>query len=186
LRFQKGFTLVELMTVVVIIGMTVGIGLILVVKGSEGTDRRAAVEIVKQDLRKVYSLADNAVRNGSDTDQRRDRYKIVFNSGNADPPNAYKIVKVTYEGNDIWTETDVVPDPKEANRIIKDTNWIKPSTNPNIWILPGGVDEYTLIYKPMGSIIEVEPLGEKKIEIETHDNGRKNAIYISEYGDLSE
>jgi hypothetical protein len=32
----------------------------------------------------------------------------------------------------------------------------------------------------------VEPLGEKKIEIETHDNGRKNAIYISEYGDLSE
>ena len=28
--------------------------------------------------------------------------------------------------------------------------------------------------------------GQKKIEIETHDNGRRNAIYISDYGDLSE
>ncbi|MCJ7652731.1 MAG: prepilin-type N-terminal cleavage/methylation domain-containing protein [Actinobacteria bacterium] len=187
LRFQKGFTLVELLTVIAIIGITAGIGLVLVVKGSEGTDRRAAAEIVKQDLRKVYSLADNATRSGATaTDMRRDRYKIVFNSGNADPPNAYKMVKSIWNGTG-YVDTDIPPDPKEVNRIVSDHPlWVKPSTNPNIWILPGGVDEYTLIYKPMGSIIEVDPPGEKMIKIETHDNGMNNAIDISDYGDLSE
>ena len=188
LRFQGGFTFIELLLVIIIIGMAAGVGIIMVVSGSAGTERRASAEILKQDLRKVYSLADNAARSGeTTTDMRRDRYKIIFHSGTADPPNAYKIVKVTYAGDNNWTETDVVPSSREVNRIIEGTNWIKPSTNPNIWILlPGEVADYTLTCKPMGSIIEIEPLGEKKIEIETHDNGRRNAIYISDYGDLSE
>ena len=187
LRFQRGFTFAELLVVIAIIGMTAGVGIVLVVSGSAGTDRRASAEILKQDFRKVYSLAENAVRSGeTTTDMRRDRYKIILHSGTADPPNAYKIVKSVWDGT-AYIDTDVPPDSKEVNRIVQGTNWIKPSANPNIWILlPEEVAEYTFTYKPMGSIIEIEPLGEKKIEIETHDDGRRNAIYISDYGDLSE
>ena len=186
LRFQRGFTLIELLLVIVIIGMTAGVGIIMVFSGSEGTERRAAAEILKGDLRKVYSLADNAVRSGTTTDMRRNRYKIVFHSGTEEPPNAYKIVKSVWDGT-AYIDTDVPPDPQEVNRIVQGTNWIKPSASPGIWILlPAGVAEYTLTYKPMGSIIEMDPLGEKEIEIETHDNGRRNAIYISDYCDLSE
>ena len=191
LRFQKGFTLVELLTVVAIIGMTVGVGIVMVASGSVGTDRRASAEIVMQDLRKVYSLADDAKRYGPAGGQQRDRYKIVFHDEKGTPKNAYVIMRYWNEAKNIFEWNEVPPDRKEVNRIVTGTNWIRPSSNPDIWIgLPEGVanGEYEIVFISKGSIMTVEtvpPGARKEVKIVTHSKNQSSTIDISDYGDIS-
>ena len=182
-RAQEGFTIIEMITVIGIIGIMLGVGIVMVVRSSAGASRKAAAEIVKEDLRKVYSLADDAARHGGDTfyTSERDQYKVVFHSATGNPANAYKIVKITKNS----PETDVTPDKRDANRIVAGT-WIMPSTDPNMEIvLPNDVTEYSLIFKSMGSVMRVTPDGDKYVGIRNKSNGQTSTINISDYGDIT-
>ena len=185
-RAQEGFTIIEMITVIGIIGIILGVGIVMVVRSSAGASRKAAAEIVKEDLRKVYSLADDAARHSGDTSatfytSERDQYKVVFHSATGNPANAYKIVKITKNS----PETDVTHDKRDANRIVAGT-WIMPSTDPNMEIvLPNDVTEYSLIFKSMGSVMRVTPDGDKYVGIRNKSNGQTSTINISDYGDIT-
>ena len=195
MRSQTGFTLIEMLIVVFIIGLMAGTGIIMVVRSSAGYSRKATAEIVKQEVGKVYSLADDAVRHGAEgsveIDKQRDRYVIVVNDYAGDPPNAYKIVKKTWNGTALES-TDLTPDSREANKIISGTNWIKPSTSSDIQILVPGSDAdppvhvEQLVFRSKGSIMTVDtdpPGGEKWIKIKAKSSGQISTIDVSDYGE---
>jgi prepilin-type N-terminal cleavage/methylation domain-containing protein len=185
---QKGFTLVELLVVIAIIGMTVGVGILMVVQGGAGTDVRASAEIVKQDLRKVYSMADDAKKYGPAGSEQldRDQYKIVFHDDTVEPKNAYIIMRYWNESKGEFEWNEIPPDPKEVNRIVEGTNWIRPTSSSDIDIkLPVG-GTYEVTFESKGSVMTVKPLVDAKyIKIESRSKGLNVTIDISDYGDIT-
>ena len=182
-RAQKGFTLVEIVVVVGIIGMSMGVGLIMFVRGSAGASRKAAAEIVTEDLRRAYSKAATAEKNGSDTNKKRDQYIVVFHGATGDPPNALMIVKGKFDGISAYKREPVPPEEREANRIVAGTYWIKPSTSSDIQIVPPPGGE--LIFQSKGSVMTVQPAGVHSVGIKAKSSGLTSNIYISDYGDIS-
>jgi prepilin-type N-terminal cleavage/methylation domain-containing protein len=187
-RAQAGFTLVELLVVIAIIGMTLGVATVLVFSGSRGTDRRAFAQMMEEDLRKVYSLANGAVRLPADLSHPRDIYilKVHGNDNSNNPPNAYKIVKRTWNKPD----TDFLLEKREASRIVTTTDgkWIKPTGISDIQIvIPGNAQtDYELTFQLTGSVMTVTPDGPKSVQIRNGSHGAISEIDISDYGDISE
>lgn len=120
---QQGFTIMELAIVIVIIGLLVTSATIMYVTGARNADYRAATEMLKQDLRKVYSLTNMGV----ETNGVRDAYRIEFQNSTGTPPNSYKLRKGTWNGG-AYNWTDMVPEKGAYNKRVGN------------WIVPGGTD----------------------------------------------
>jgi len=183
MRAQEGFSITELLAVVFIIGLIVGIALFSFFRSSAGASRKAAAEIVTEDLRRAYSKAATAEKNGSDTNKKRDQYIVVFHGATGDPPNALMIVKGKFDGISAYKREPVPPEEREANRIVAGTYWIKPSTSSDIQIVPPPGGE--LIFQSKGSVMTVQPAGVHSVGIKAKSSGLTSNIYISDYGDIS-
>ena len=125
---EEGFTLLELMTVIIILGIMVTIAVIVYTTSAGGADAKGAREMVKEDLRRAYAFADDATAaaNGAKV-----AYAVQFHDGSESPPNCYRLVKGTptvanpVSGTN-YTWTVVGPDPN-ARLATTGNGWVNVS-----------------------------------------------------------
>ena len=92
---QSGLTLAELMVVIMVAGLIIGTTTIAYYQTTRKTDQKAAAEIMKEDIRKVYALADAGEGVVDATSVRhRDEYRMVFHTNSDSPASCYKILTV--------------------------------------------------------------------------------------------
>lgn len=184
---EQGFTLTELMIVILIIGIMLGAVVIAYVTTLGNSDARSASEMVKQDLRKVYALADGGEKAPSGF---RYQYRITFYGSNAVspiPPNSYLIEKGTPDSGDVCTWTPITPDTAATNS--RSGNYIIPSTNPGTTIDYGSnqtiyfvsIGAYTLANNTDGG-----PNPGQDMTVKVSNGSTVRTITVSGYGNISD
>lgn len=172
---QDAFTVVELATVIIILGIM----LFAVVVSIHGITRRTevscAAEQVKEDLRRAYALADGGEKTGT----VRHRYRVDFNNNSETPKNAYRLMKST-DGGTTWS---TLPVQKGASYVTLSGNWIQPSPAAGTHIT---YSSKTITFVSRGSIIETAPLGNKTVTVNNPDEGKTITITVTEYGSISD
>lgn len=122
-RREQGFTILELAVVMMIIGLMATTASIMYISGSRNADYRAATEMIQQDLRKLYNLANTC----NETNGVRDAYQIEFHGTGGNPPNAYRMLKGTWNGSGYnWATMN--PEKGTYNKLqrVGSVDWIKP------------------------------------------------------------
>ena len=199
-----GFTLVEVATVVLLIGLIVGIAVIVFVGALRKADVNAAAEMLKGDISKLYMRADSQDRTGTYKEGEPDRYRIEFHTSTGEEPhNAYKflIQTKTGPGVDEWSEWTDLPEPDQGTYNALAANpgdgkliWIKTCTGNDLRIMPSitsGVIDYEYIdFIPIGSTtrarIDYSTPAEQPmtITLTSASTGKKAVVNISDMGDL--
>ena len=173
---ERGFTLMELMIVILIIGIMLTIVILSYVSGTRKSEVVAATEQVKEIFRYAYSLADS----GATTAGVKRQYRLTFHNNTESPPNAVR-VDVSTDGGASWNP--VVPDSNGGSYKVVSTNWVQLGT-------PDIVMSYsapTITYIPRGSILETNPAGDKTVTIgSTYDSGSMKTVTVNDWGSLSE
>ncbi|MBN1288894.1 MAG: hypothetical protein JXA49_04575 [Actinobacteria bacterium] len=191
---QKGFTLVELGTVLIIATMLIGTTTVVYYQTTRKTDLKTAAELVKEDLRKVYALTDSG---GGVTDgtgmKHRDQYRIQFhtNDGAHAPVNSYRILKRTWDiatgSYSAWEPVE--PERSSAVKVLSDS-WVRPTMSSDTQItaltnMSGADGEKGITFEAKGSIIQTDPpLGDKTITLGTAGSGDTITITVSMYGSV--
>lgn len=175
---ERAFSLVEMASVVIIIGIMLGVVLIAYTTATKGTDVMAAAEQLKQALRRAYSMTDS----GEKTTGYRNRYRINFHDATGAPPNAYQIEKGTSNDGSAWTWTQVSAEKGSSYRILAN-NWVTLSSDAGT-NLSSNVS--TITYISRGSIMEAEPFGAKQVTVSSAVAGKNIVINVSDYGSLSQ
>lgn len=178
---EQGFTLIELMIVVLIMGVMLGAVVIAYVTTLGNSDARSASEMVKQDLRKVYALADGGEKAPSGF---RYQYRITFNGGSA-PPNSYLIEKGTPDAGDTCTWTSMTPDAFATNN--RSGNNIIPSNNPGTEIQYSGPPIY---FVSIGAYVLANtdggPNPGQYMTVKVSNGSTVRTITVSGYGNISD
>jgi len=197
---EKAFSLIELLTVIIIIGVMLGSVTLMYVLTERSTDAQSAAEMFKEDVRKTRDLAGlgASLGAGGGVDsagiRHRDKYRILINANSGSPPNCYKIETCMWTDPDYgrWTEVNIRN--AEARKIVTDVDtgrWIKPSSSSDITIAKVGADgqptgdsQFSVEFESKGSIVQTTPLADTVIRL---GNSSKHVdITISMYGDISE
>jgi len=184
---EQGFTLVELMIVIIIIGIMIG-GVVVAYLSSVGnTDARGAAEMLKQDLRRVYDLA-SAGDKPPGVDYRY-QYSITFNGNGDSPPNSYVIKQgtPTITGSYSWAE--MTPDSHKASKVVSGyyiQPWNNSGTTIDYSLLPGR----TIYFVSFGAITLANTDGGSNagpdMPILVKNGGTTRTVTISGYGNISE
>jgi len=180
MRNERGFTLVEVGIVVIIIGIMLLTASLAYFNATRRTEVVTVAEQIKEDLRRVYSLTDSGNKSSRPTGPR-DRYRITFNDGGLNvPPNAYRIEKSTDGGNN-WADVD--PTRQESNKRV--------TVGGHIWIQPASQGDAQLTYTAKmitfiskGSIMQTDPAGNKTVTVSSCAQGTNAVITVNDYGSL--
>lgn len=191
---DRGFTIAELGVVIILVALLLMVTIIVFYTTTRKTDIKAAAEMMKQDIRKTYALADSGETDP--THGERYRYRIEFHTGAEDPPNAYRILKQTYNGSSWATSpwTVVTPERHESYKTVGN-GWIKFSSSgdtkiesytgmSNLSTVDGNHNGITFISK--GSIIETATSGDKTVTISDGSGSDDYTITVSQYGSVSD
>ena len=178
---ERGFTIIELAIVVIIIGIMLGAGVIALHTATRKTDVNAATEMIKEDLRRVYGLAASGEKPAG-IDYRY-RYRVVFNNNSESPPNSYVVERGTPNASGTYTYAPMTPKASEANRLSGD------------YIIPGSTTEIdygtnkTIYFVSVGSINMANTVGNTVPGPDmtiTVTGERTRSISISGYGNISD
>ena len=179
MRNERGFTLVEVGIVVIIIGIMLLTASLAYFNATRRTEVVTVAEQIKEDLRRVYSLTDSGNKSSGPTGPR-DRYRITFNNAGENPPNTYRIEKSTDGGNN-WADVD--PTRQESNKRV--------TVGGHIWIQPASQGDAQLTYSAKtitfiskGSIMQTDPAGNKTVTVSSSSQGTNAVITINDYGSL--
>jgi hypothetical protein len=160
------------------------VGIIAYVTTMKTTDIKAAAEMLKQDLRRVYALAASGEKPvGVDY---RYRYSIAFNGNTGSPPNSYAITKWTPDASMNYTPTVMTPNKSAANKT--EGNYIKPGNESGTTIDYGS--NQTIYFVSLGAIAlantdgGINPGADMQVFIKNGSNTR--TITVSGYGNISE
>ena len=115
---ERGFTILELAIVSMIIGIMLTIVVVSYISGTRKSEVVAATEQVKEVLRSVYSLA-NA---GTETAGVRRQFRITFNNAAQTPSNAC-LIEWSADGLPPWTA--VGPNTNGGSYKVVSTNWVQ-------------------------------------------------------------
>ena len=185
---EQGFTLTELMIVVLIMGVMLGAVVIAYVTTLGNSDARSASEMLKQDLRRVYALADSGEKpSGVDF---RYQYSITFNGNGDSPPNSYVIKQgtPTIAGSYSWAE--MTPDPNTSSKVVNvsGVDYIQPGSNASTTINYGSnrtiyfvsIGAYTLANTDGG------PNPGQDMTVKVSNGSTVRTITVSGYGNISD
>jgi prepilin-type N-terminal cleavage/methylation domain-containing protein len=192
---EKAFSLIELMTVIIIIAVMLGVTTIVWQATARSMDVQAAAEMMKEDIRKVYALAAQGQPRVENGITHRDQYRLeIYTSAAKSPdiPNTYKISTRQWSGGDwssTWTPVTVLKSQasRMSNGYIKLGNY----SSMNITVPGSALEMYPLIFEARGSIVHVmnpssgkaEAVGDTVIRL---NNTKKSIdITVSIYGDVS-
>ena len=182
---EQGFTLTELMIVVLIMGVMLGAVVIAYVTTLGNSDARSASEMVKQDLRKVYALADGGEKPAG-VDYRY-KYSITFTGSGGTPPNSYKITKWTPDASGNYpTSTDLAADTFTTNN--RSGVNIIPSNNPGTTIDYGS--NQTIYFVSIGAYTLANtdggPNPGQDMTVKVSNGSTVRTITVSGYGNISD
>ena len=196
---EKAFSLIELLTVVIIIGVMLGGATIMWVVTERSTDAQSAAEMFKEDVRRVESMAGLGAGEGVDSIgiRQRDQYMLEINTSTAAadaPPNCYRIQTRTWGSSGYGNWTTVPPKGGEVNRIVlskTSEKWIKPSDSSDMHIdilklgsIDTSITNYQIIFESKGSMVQSQQSGDTTVRL---GNSSKHAdVTISIYGDISQ
>jgi type II secretory pathway pseudopilin PulG len=184
--------MVELSIVVLLIGLLIAVSVVVWQATAKRMDLQAAAEMLKEDIRKVYALADSGVaRPGNDGLQHRDRYILEINTNDDDPPNCYRVRLQKWSGSDYGPPGP--PDNPQlkqaANKVVGD-GWIKPSFSSDTVIqsVSGAesANPYKVTFESKGSIVQTRASGDVIITIRSPSQDKDIDITISLYGSISQ
>lgn len=173
---ERGFTIVELGIVVTIISIMLFAAIISYYSATRRTEVMGAAEQVKQELRKVYAMADS----GTKTNGMRDQYRITFHNNGENPPNAYLVEKGTWTGA-AYNWVAVAPTRGAANKIVS-TNWVQPANQADCQLIYSGTGIITFASK--GSIVEVTPAADNTITVGSVSQGKNIIITVNSAGSI--
>jgi prepilin-type N-terminal cleavage/methylation domain-containing protein len=188
---EKAFSMAELMAVITIIGVVVTGATIMWTTTAHGTDVRAAAEMLKEDLRKAYSMAALGASNGKDSTGiiQRDKYKFQINTSTGSPASTYRIQTCTWDPNaGAYTAWALYPTRKSQANKIDSSGWIQPGSSCQLSVLSGGgeplqVTSYEFTFTSRGSMVQKDPAGDTTIRV---SNEAKHVdVTVSMYGDVS-
>lgn len=190
-RDESGFTLIELTMVIILMAIIFTVVVVLYFQATRDSAVRATQEMLKTDLRKVYSLTDAGV--SSNNNGVRDRYRITMHDNNAPDAskNCWRIEKgVCTDPNTLsfsWTDYDVASG--EANQLIPASGhkWIKPSGETDIsLVLPAST--YTLTFVSQGTVLKVSEIwgsGDMTLQVKSANKNAGRNVVITPYGEVS-
>ena len=186
---EDGFSIIELAIVVAVIGVIVTTSVIAWHAAARRIDVQATAEMLKEDIRKVYALADSGVaRLGNDGLKYRDRYILEINTDSEDPPNCYRILRQEYSGSAYGTAVVVDFEKSAANRTLEG-GWIRPSRSDDTVIESvsgaAGTGPYRVTFESKGSIVQTTAGGDVDITIRTPSSDKSIDTTISIYGSVS-
>lgn len=187
---EQGFSLVELLIVIIVIGIILGGAVIAYVTSEGNTDARGAAEMVKQDLRKVYALAASGETVSVSGIPCRYRYRITFNGSSGSPPNSYVIDKGTPLDSGGYSYAPMTPDTHSANKVSTSGNYIEPSSNADTTIDYGS--NPTIYFVSLGAITvantdgSTTPGNEDDMKIIIKNGSYAKTITVSGYGNISD
>jgi len=176
MRNERGFTLVEVGIVVIIIGIMLLTASLAYFNATRRTEVVTVAEQIKEDLRRVYSLTDSGNKSSGPTGPR-DRYRITFNNAGENPPNTFRVEKSTDGGNN-WTV--VTADKKTSNKVLTN-NWIQPAQQGDAQIT---YSAKTITFISKGSIMQTDPAGNKTVTVSSSSQGTNAVITVNDYGSL--
>jgi len=177
---ERGFTVVELGVVIMIIGIMLGAAVVSYYNASRTTEVMTVAEQIKQEIRRVYAMTDSQEKaNGYKV-----RYRITFNNSSGTPPNAYMIEKGTTTDN--WvnvaneTWTPVTPSKSTSYKIVS-TNWIQPATQSDCQL---SSSTPTITFKSMGSIMMTNPEADNWVRVSSYSQNSKVTIVVNSMGSV--
>lgn len=166
--------MIELLVVIIIIAVILLTAVISYHAATRNTEVTGAAEQIRQEIRRVYSLADS----GEKTAGVRHRYRITFNNAGGVPPNAYRVERST-DGGGTWT---VVPIEKAAANRTLANGWVQPANQGDCNIT---YSVQTIQFISRGSILETSPAGNKTVTVSSTGTGRVITITVNDYGSVS-
>lgn len=176
---EQGFTLIELMIVILIIGVMLGAVVVAGLASLSNADARGTGEMIKQDLRKVYAMA-SAGDKPANVDFRY-RYRITFTS------NSYLVEQGTPSGSGVYGYLPMAPTESETNKT--NGNYIQPTSNASTTIDAGS--NPTIYFISSGAITvantdgTVSPGADMQILVKTNGSTVRT-ITVSGYGNISD
>lgn len=183
---ESGFTLIELMIVVLIMGIMLGSVTIVTYASLRNTDLKSTAEMMKQDLRKTYAMANSGEM--PPLISYRYRYRIVFNGNSDSPKNCYMIQQGTPDGTGTYVYADMPV--RGSNAQAHNGNYIIPSSNGSTQIDYGG--NKNIYFVSVGGITVANTNGftapgGSDMTINIKDAGGATIpITISGYGNISD
>lgn len=185
---EKGFSLVELLVVLVLIGLLIGTASLMYYRAARSTDVKAAAEILKDDIRKVYAMTDSGVTPSApsaDGLKHRDQYRMEFHLAADDPPNCYRVLMRTWSGSSYGLWTLKAPDKQSSNKVI-DGVWRQPSTSSGTAIhsVSGALAANEITFISAGSIVQTDAIGDVQITLRDGSIDKNSVVTISKYGSV--
>jgi type II secretory pathway pseudopilin PulG len=193
---EEAFSLVELIIVVSMMALLLGVGALVYEGAARNTDLKATVEMLKQDIRKVYAAVDSgAAVKGSDQLWHKDQYKIEFHFATDNSPantaNSYHILRSKWNASIAAYDAPVVVKANEfaaghaANAIILN-EWIKPSSSSDIIIrdVSGAKSPKEITFLTKGSIVQTDADGDVQIFLRSKSQNKEIAITVSTFGSV--
>lgn len=203
---EKAFTIIELLTVITIIGVMLLATTIVWETTARNMDVQGAAEMFKEDIRKVYTMAGLGL--DSSGINHRDQWSLkISTSGAVSPntPNCYQICTRPWSVTGWGEWSTSIPQNAEANKILTG-GWIKPnSMSMSIDILDPNTGQplapkdnptypfYYLIFESMGSVVVLMPNTDSTgltpasapLKIRLKSPSKQTDIIVSVYGDVS-
>ncbi|GEM_PF-5399272 len=154
LRERQGFTVVELVMVMVIMLLLISVAVIAWYATSRRVDLKSAAEIMAQDIRKIHLLADASypwhkstippVDPNAEMMLKPDQFRILINYHTDYPPSAYRIqYRYWMSGYSLSSWQEALETGKDllslagTHTIVtyEGKKWIKPTANPDFQIV---------------------------------------------------
>lgn len=206
-KAEDAFTLVELVATLVVLGVLILATTISIYAATRKTAVRAASEVIRQQISKTYSLAENgAFHPATGITRKRDQYRIEFttNSGGGAPDNAYRIRVREYLGDGLgwdawatWTPGGNEPEPKSANvKEAESAGWFRPVAHTVVhFALTGqgmtqeidsdsGENIWGITFEASGSIVTTEGMGSPSLQITDAGGAVQETISVSVFGSV--
>lgn len=187
-RSENAFTLVELLIVIGLMSLILAVGVVVYYGASRSTDLKAAAEILKQDIRKVYAATDSGE---SVTDAtgvvHKAEYKMEFHLNGDSPANCYCVWTRSWGPGGTYGGWTLVPPDKHSSNITMLNQWIKLSTSSDIQIASvsnPGAGGNQITFKAMGSIIQTDATGDATVTISSKSQKKDFVINVSMFGSI--
>lgn len=181
--------MVEILFVIVLMALLLAIGAVVFYSSERNTDLKATAEMVKQDIRNVYAMADSAYVPTGATDSggimHKDIYQIKFNLTGDSPPNCYTVLKYSWSGSGYSVVTTVPTDKLAANLTTgAQKQYIQPSASSDIQITSVTPAGNQITFKPSGSIIQTDATGDSTVTIHSKSQNKDIVITVSMFGSV--
>lgn len=187
---EDGFSMLELIVVLIVIGIIVGTGVIGYFTTMRQSDVKASAEMVKEAISMVQGLADSGITHNGE----RDRYRIEFHDNAASPPNAFRIQKQEYNGAAWGSWVNVAPEQGTYMKLAG-SDWVQPSSSSDLQvsysIVNGAANYNHICFVSVGSVVRAcvdpgtNPTEPMTVTVTSVSKSKSIVTTVTEFGEIT-